>query len=270
MPMATWPAPKRSRAEILAAGGSAEAIAFDVADGNATRAAIEGLLEAGPIQVVVNNAGIHDDAPMAGMSRGAMEARDRRLAAWFLPCHPAAAAADGAHALGSHRQRFIGRRRARQPRPDQLRRGQGRAAWRLEIAGARNGHARHHRQRGRARRDRGQHGRRGISAGDDQADGARGPRRQAGGSRRAGARSCAATRRATSTARSSASTAAWASAAQAASAYQVAQRRPVSRTVGQQVIQAMAVRCPDARRAPASASPAPAIPCAPRCRRCAA
>ena len=50
------------------ASGNAEAIAFDVADGDASRAAIESLLEAGPIQVVVNNAGIHDDAPMAGMS----------------------------------------------------------------------------------------------------------------------------------------------------------------------------------------------------------
>lgn len=54
-------------AQIVAAGGSAEAIAFDVADGDATRAAIESLLAAGPIQVVVNNAGIHDDAPLAGM-----------------------------------------------------------------------------------------------------------------------------------------------------------------------------------------------------------
>lgn len=55
-------------AAIVAAGGSAEAIAFDVADGDATGKAIAGLLAAGPIQVVVNNAGIHDDAPMAGMS----------------------------------------------------------------------------------------------------------------------------------------------------------------------------------------------------------
>lgn len=55
-------------AQIVASGGSAEAVAFDVADGEATRAAIESLLAAGPIQVVVNNAGIHDDAPMAGMS----------------------------------------------------------------------------------------------------------------------------------------------------------------------------------------------------------
>ncbi|MEO8366362.1 MAG: 3-oxoacyl-ACP reductase FabG [Pseudoxanthomonas sp.] len=54
--------------EILSANGSAEAIAFDVAEGSVSRAAIEGLLEAGPIQVIVNNAGIHDDAPMAGMS----------------------------------------------------------------------------------------------------------------------------------------------------------------------------------------------------------
>jgi 3-oxoacyl-[acyl-carrier protein] reductase len=56
------------RDDILASGGSAEAIAFDVADGEATRAALTKLLEAGPIQIVVNNAGIHDDAPMAGMS----------------------------------------------------------------------------------------------------------------------------------------------------------------------------------------------------------
>ena len=49
------------------AGGSAQAVAFDVADGDATRAAMEALLADGPIQVVVNNAGIHDDAPLAGM-----------------------------------------------------------------------------------------------------------------------------------------------------------------------------------------------------------
>ncbi|GAB2627365.1 3-oxoacyl-ACP reductase FabG [Novilysobacter erysipheiresistens] len=63
----------RARADAVVAaihhvGGSAEAVAFDVADGDASRAAIEALLQDGPIQVVVNNAGIHDDAPMAGMS----------------------------------------------------------------------------------------------------------------------------------------------------------------------------------------------------------
>jgi len=53
---------------IRSAGGSAEAVAFDVADGAAARTALDALLADGPIQVVVNNAGIHDDAPLAGMS----------------------------------------------------------------------------------------------------------------------------------------------------------------------------------------------------------
>ncbi|MCD7098109.1 3-oxoacyl-ACP reductase FabG [Stenotrophomonas sp. MMGLT7] len=56
-------------ARILDEGGRAEAVAFDVADAAASQAAIEALLRAGPVQVVVNNAGVHDDAPMAGMSR---------------------------------------------------------------------------------------------------------------------------------------------------------------------------------------------------------
>ena len=56
-------------AGIQASGGSAEAVAFVVVDGDATGRAIEILLAAGPIQVIVNNAGIHDDAPMAGMTQ---------------------------------------------------------------------------------------------------------------------------------------------------------------------------------------------------------
>ncbi len=53
---------------IAADGGQAEAICFDVTDAGVTQGAINGLLEAGPIAAVINNAGIHDDAPMAGMS----------------------------------------------------------------------------------------------------------------------------------------------------------------------------------------------------------
>jgi 3-oxoacyl-[acyl-carrier protein] reductase len=48
--------------EIAAAGGSAEAIAFDVTDRSACEAALAQLLQAGPIQILVNNAGTHDDA----------------------------------------------------------------------------------------------------------------------------------------------------------------------------------------------------------------
>ncbi len=55
-------------AQIRADGGSAEAVAFDVTDAEASRAALETLLQAGPVQVIVNNAGIHDDAVFPGMS----------------------------------------------------------------------------------------------------------------------------------------------------------------------------------------------------------
>jgi 3-oxoacyl-[acyl-carrier protein] reductase len=62
---------ERARAvvdSIAAKGGSAEVVAFDVTDYAQTTAALNGLLEAGPIQVLVNNAGLHDDAPLAGMT----------------------------------------------------------------------------------------------------------------------------------------------------------------------------------------------------------
>ncbi len=53
---------------IIAAGGSAEAVAFDVTNRSTTAAALEKLLEAGAIQILVNNAGIHADAVFPGMS----------------------------------------------------------------------------------------------------------------------------------------------------------------------------------------------------------
>lgn len=63
----------RAAAEQIAAlihseGGSADVVVCDVADAVATRAMLTTLLDAGPIQVLVNNAGINDDAAMAGMS----------------------------------------------------------------------------------------------------------------------------------------------------------------------------------------------------------
>src|SRR5438270_187329 len=55
-------------AEIIAAGGGASAVYFDVTDAAATRSALDGILEEAPVQILVNNAGIHDDAPFPGMS----------------------------------------------------------------------------------------------------------------------------------------------------------------------------------------------------------
>lgn len=48
-------------------GGSAEQVVCDVTDAAATGRMARQLLGHGPVQIIVNNAGIHDDAPFAGM-----------------------------------------------------------------------------------------------------------------------------------------------------------------------------------------------------------
>lgn len=55
--------------ELEAAGHSASALQFDIADPVATLAALEALLAQGPVQLLVNNAGTHDDAVMPGMTQ---------------------------------------------------------------------------------------------------------------------------------------------------------------------------------------------------------
>lgn len=54
-------------AEITAAGGAAAALHFDVTDPQGTHRALESALASGPIQILVNNAGVHDDAVLPGM-----------------------------------------------------------------------------------------------------------------------------------------------------------------------------------------------------------
>jgi 3-oxoacyl-[acyl-carrier protein] reductase len=49
-------------------GLHASAVAFDVTDAQATQKALEVLLVQGPIQILVNNAGIHDDAVFPGLT----------------------------------------------------------------------------------------------------------------------------------------------------------------------------------------------------------
>lgn len=52
---------------IQAAGGSAQVLVFDVTDAAAVQAVLQPLVEDEPIQILVNNAGIHDDAVFPGM-----------------------------------------------------------------------------------------------------------------------------------------------------------------------------------------------------------
>ncbi len=54
--------------DIRGSGGVADALAFDVTNADATRAAVIQLIAQHPIDILVHSAGIHDDAPLAGMS----------------------------------------------------------------------------------------------------------------------------------------------------------------------------------------------------------
>ncbi len=53
--------------EIAAAGGQAQALVFDLSDDAATAAACQQMLLGGAVQIIINNAGVHDDAVFPGM-----------------------------------------------------------------------------------------------------------------------------------------------------------------------------------------------------------
>jgi 3-oxoacyl-[acyl-carrier protein] reductase len=53
---------------VIEAGGQAQAVVFDVTDSAATRAALDSMVEHQAVQILVNNAGINDDAAFPGMS----------------------------------------------------------------------------------------------------------------------------------------------------------------------------------------------------------
>ncbi len=121
---------EETAAAIRAAGGSAQAIAFDVTDAEVTRAALEVLLSEGAIHALVNNAGVHDDAPMAGMSDEQWHrVIDVSLHGFFHVTQPLllpmARARFGRIVVGQ-----FGGGAAGQSRPDQLRGGEGGAARR--------------------------------------------------------------------------------------------------------------------------------------------
>lgn len=53
--------------QIIRCGGSAQAVQFDVSNTDAARIALEQLIAEQAVQILVNNAGIYADAPLAGM-----------------------------------------------------------------------------------------------------------------------------------------------------------------------------------------------------------
>ncbi len=54
--------------EIVSEGGRAQALCFDITDAKAAAAALDSALAHGAIQILINNAGIHADAPFPGMT----------------------------------------------------------------------------------------------------------------------------------------------------------------------------------------------------------
>ena len=152
------PSPRRWSRDIVAAGGSAEAIAFDVTDTEATREALEAVARAtAPIQILVNNAGIHDDAAFPGMSAEQWHrVIDVSVNGFFNVTQPLLLPMIRTR-WGRDRQHLLGHGADRQSRPGQLRRRQGRAQLGHQVAGARSRQPRHHRQRGRPGHHRQRH-----------------------------------------------------------------------------------------------------------------
>jgi len=75
--------------EIRQVGGSAEALACDLTDVAATEAALGPVLAAGAAQILVHNAGIHADVPLAGMTeRQWREVLDVSLTGFFALTRP--------------------------------------------------------------------------------------------------------------------------------------------------------------------------------------
>lgn len=75
--------------DITADGGSAEVLVFDVTDNKAVEEILIPLIDQQPIQVLVNNAGIHDDAIFPGMQAAQWHrVIDVSLNGFFNVTHP--------------------------------------------------------------------------------------------------------------------------------------------------------------------------------------
>jgi 3-oxoacyl-[acyl-carrier protein] reductase len=58
---------EQTAADLVAGGGQAEAVQFNLADARATATGMATLIEHQPLAMVIHNAGMHHDGPMAGM-----------------------------------------------------------------------------------------------------------------------------------------------------------------------------------------------------------
>jgi 3-oxoacyl-[acyl-carrier protein] reductase len=75
--------------ELRSTGTDVSLAGFDVGDAAAAQRSIGKILETGPVQVLINNAGLFDDAPMAGMSQAQWQrVIDTCLNGFYNVTHP--------------------------------------------------------------------------------------------------------------------------------------------------------------------------------------
>ena len=135
--------------ELESLGVQARAVQGDVADPDAAKTLIDtAVKELGGIHILVNNAGItRDGLAMAMKEEDFDKVIQTNLKGAFL-CMKAAIRPMMKARYRPHRQHELGGGPARQPRPDQLLRQQGRPDRHDQVPGQGDGRPRHHRQCG--------------------------------------------------------------------------------------------------------------------------
>ena len=118
-----------------------------------------------PIQILVNNAGMHDDAAFPGMSAQQWRRVIDVSINGFYNVTQTLMLPMIRTRWGRVDQHLLGQRTHRQSRTSQLRRCKGRAECGHQSAESRSGEPRHHRQRGRAGHHFRRHGRFGLRCG---------------------------------------------------------------------------------------------------------
>ena len=138
---------RRSRRSAARPSPTTTPSAISTAPANIVQTAVDAF---GTVDILVNNAGIVRDRSLLKMEESDFDAVDRRPPQGHVQLHTSRGAGHEGEGLRPHRQHHVVGGPARQLRPDQLRRGQGRDHGHDVRVGAGARQVRHHGERGRA------------------------------------------------------------------------------------------------------------------------